>query len=345
MSIMRNNWKLDEINSLYEKPFNSLLSLAHDIHIKNHEENTVQVCTLLSVKTGGCPEDCGYCSQSVHSDNPIESTPLLSLEEVREKAKIAKEQGSTRFCMGAAWRRPSNKNIDRVIEMIKVVHELDMESCVTLGMLSEDQALRLANSGLNYYNHNLDTSREHYSKVISTRNYQDRLNTLKYVRKSGINVCSGGILGLGETREDRIKLLIELANLEKHPESVPINMLVKMEGTRLSNNKEIDELEFIRTIAIARIMMPKTYVRLSAGRESMSDSMQALCFYAGANSVFYGEELLTAPNVDIQKDKDLFINLGMKIEGNENFLKNKNNFKKKIKNNKKDTTYNLKLIN
>ncbi len=345
MSIIRNNWKPKEINSLYEKPFSNLLSLAHDIHIKNHEENTIQMCSLLSVKTGGCPEDCGYCSQSVHSDIPIESTPLLSLEEVREKAKIAKEQGSTRFCMGAAWRRPSNKNIDRVIEMIKVVHELDMESCVTLGMLSEDQALRLANSGLNYYNHNLDTSREHYSKVISTRNYQDRLNTLKYVRESGINVCSGGILGLGETREDRIKLLIELANLEKHPESVPINMLVKMEGTRLSNNKEIDELEFIRTIAIARIMMPKTYVRLSAGRESMSDSMQALCFYAGANSVFYGQELLTAPNVDTQQDKDLFINLGMKIEGNENFLKTKNKFKKKIKTNKKNATYNIKLIN
>ena len=305
MKKIRNNWKLKEVLNLFNMPFNELLFEAHNSHIKNHKKDTVQVCTLLSIKTGGCPEDCGYCSQSIHSDNPIEATPLMSLEEVEKQAKIARDQGSTRFCMGAAWRRPSNKNIDRVIKMIDVVHNLGMESCVTLGMLSEDQANRLSRSGLNYYNHNLDTSREHYAKVISTRNYQDRLNTLKYVRSSGIKVCSGGILGLGESLEDRAKLLIELANLEEHPESVPINMLVQIEGTRLYNNEKIDELEFVKTIAATRIMMPRTYVRLSAGRESMSDSMQALCFYAGANSVFYGEELLTTPNVEVEKDREL----------------------------------------
>ena len=344
MSKIRNDWKLEEVIQLFEKPFNEILSQAHDIHIDNHKKDMVQVCTLLSVKTGGCPEDCGYCSQSIHSDEPIEATPLMSLEEVREKATVARDQGSTRFCMGAAWRRPSNKNIDRVIKMIDVVHELGMESCVTLGMLSEDQAIRLSKSGLNYYNHNLDTSREHYSKVISTRNYQDRLNTLKYVRESGIKVCSGGILGLGESREDRAKLLIELANLEQHPESVPINMLVHMEGTRLYKNEKVDELEFVRTIAISRILMPKTYVRLSAGRESMADSMQALCFYAGANSVFYGEELLTAPNVTVEKDRELFYKLGMRIEGDEDQIEEINK-RKNPDIEKKQNIYNLKLIN
>ena len=334
MKNIRNNWKLEEVLNLFNMPFNELLFEAHNSHIKNHKKDTVQVCTLLSIKTGGCPEDCGYCSQSIHSDNPMEATPLMSLEEVKKQAKIARDQGSTRFCMGAAWRRPSNKNIDRVIKMIDVVHNLGMESCVTLGMLSEDQANRLSKSGLNYYNHNLDTSREHYAKVISTRNYQDRLNTLKYVRRSGIKVCSGGILGLGESLEDRAKLLIELANLEEHPESVPINMLVQIEGTRLYDNEKIDELEFVKTIAATRIMMPKTYVRLSAGRESMSESMQALCFYAGANSVFYGEELLTTPNVEVEKDRELFSKLGMNIEGNnkklEKFSSSKNDINIKI---------------
>ena len=344
MISIKNNWTLSEVLNLFEKSFNELLFKAHEVHIKNHNKDTVQVCTLLSVKTGGCPEDCGYCSQSIHSDEPIEATPLMSLDEVREKATMARDQGSTRFCMGAAWRRPSNKNIDRVIKMIEVVHELGMESCVTLGMLSQDQAERLSKSGLNYYNHNLDTSREHYSKVISTRNYQDRLNTIRYVRESGIKVCSGGILGLGESREDRAKLLIELANLEQHPESVPINMLVHMEGTRLCDNEKVDELEFIRTIAISRIMMPKTYVRLSAGRESMADSMQALCFYAGANSVFYGEELLTAPNVTVEKDRELFAKLGMNIEGQESQIDELNKIKTPDVEKKQDF-YNLKLIN
>ena len=344
MSNMRNDWKLKEVLELFDKPFNELLFDAHDTHIKNHKKDMVQVCTLLSIKTGGCPEDCGYCSQSIHSEEPIEATPLMSLEEVKKQAKLARDQGSTRFCMGAAWRRPSNKNIDRVIKMIDAVHELGMESCVTLGMLSEDQAVRLSKSGLNYYNHNLDTSREYYTKVISTRNYQDRLNTLKYVRESGIKVCSGGILGLGESRDDRAKLLIELANLEHHPESVPINMLVQMEGTRLYENKKIDALEFVRTIATTRIMMPNTYVRLSAGRESMDESMQALCFYAGANSVFYGEELLTAPNVEVEKDRQLFNKLGMKIEGDNDQIDKLNNSKlPKIE--KKQNIYNLKLIN
>ena len=344
MSEIRNDWKLEEVIKLFNMPFNELLFEAHATHINNHKKDMVQVCTLLSIKTGGCPEDCGYCSQSIHSDDPIEATPLMSLDEVGKKAKIARDQGSTRFCMGAAWRRPSNKNIDRVIKMIDVVHNLGMESCVTLGMLSEDQAIRLSKSGLNYYNHNIDTSREHYTKVISTRNYQDRLNTLKYVRESGIKVCSGGILGLGESRDDRAKLLIELANLEQHPESVPINMLVQMEGTRLYENEKIDELEFVKTIAIARIMMPKTYVRLSAGRESMAESMQALCFYAGANSVFYGEELLTAPNVEVEKDRELFGKLGMKIEGDDDQLEKLNENKNQSLE-KKQNIYSLKLIN
>ena len=344
MKKIRNNWKLKEVLNLFNMPFNELLFEAHNSHIKNHKKDTVQVCTLLSIKTGGCPEDCGYCSQSIHSDNPIEATPLMSLEEVEKQAKIARDQGSTRFCMGAAWRRPSNKNIDRVIKMIDVVHNLGMESCVTLGMLSEDQANRLSRSGLNYYNHNLDTSREHYAKVISTRNYQDRLNTLKYVRSSGIKVCSGGILGLGESLEDRAKLLIELANLEEHPESVPINMLVQIEGTRLYENEKIDELEFVKTVAVTRIMMPKTYVRLSAGRESMSESMQALCFYAGANSVFYGEELLTTPNVEVEKDRELFSKLGMNIEGT-NKKTEKFRSSKRKDTEKKHNIHNLKLIN
>lgn len=344
MKKVKNDWKLEEVQKLFNMPFNELLFEAHESHIKNHKKDTVQVCTLLSIKTGGCPEDCGYCSQSIHSDEPMEATPLMSLEEVEKQAKIARDQGSTRFCMGAAWRRPSNKNIDRVIKMIDVVHDLGMESCVTLGMLSEDQAQRLAKSGLNYYNHNLDTSREHYAKVISTRNYQDRLNTLKYVRSSGIKVCSGGILGLGESQEDRAKLLMELANLEEHPESVPINMLVQIEGTRLYDNEKVDELEFVKTIAITRIMMPKTYVRLSAGRESMSESMQALCFYAGANSVFYGEELLTTPNVEVEKDRKLFIKLGMNIEGNNKQIERfKNNESEKFE--KKHNIHSLKLIN
>jgi len=344
MSNLRNNWKLQEVLNLFDKSFNELLFDAHEIHIANHKKDMVQVCTLLSIKTGGCPEDCGYCSQSIHSEDPIEATPLMSLEEVKKHAKQARDQGSTRFCMGAAWRRPSNQNIDRVIKMVEIVHDLGMESCVTLGMLSEDQAIRLSKSGLNYYNHNLDTSRDYYAKVISTRNYQDRLNTLKYVRESGIKVCSGGILGLGESRKDRAELLIELANLDQHPESVPINMLVQMEGTRLYDNEKIDELEFIRTIAITRIMMPNTYVRLSAGRESMTDSMQALCFYAGGNSVFYGEELLTAPNVEIEEDRKLFNNLGMKIEGETKQI-NKLNKEKALDLDKKQNTYNLKLIN
>ncbi|MBT7543247.1 MAG: biotin synthase BioB [Gammaproteobacteria bacterium] len=344
MSNLRNNWKLQEVLNLFDKSFNELLFDAHEIHIANHKKDMVQVCTLLSIKTGGCPEDCGYCSQSIHSEDPIEATPLMSLEEVKKHVKQARDQGSTRFCMGAAWRRPSNQNIDRVIKMVEIVHDLGMESCVTLGMLSEDQAIRLSKSGLNYYNHNLDTSRDYYAKVISTRNYQDRLNTLKYVREAGIKVCSGGILGLGESRKDRAELLIELANLDQHPESVPINMLVQMEGTRLYDNEKIDELEFIRTIAITRIMMPNTYVRLSAGRESMTDSMQALCFYAGGNSVFYGEELLTAPNVEVEEDRKLFNNLGMKIEGETKQI-NKLNKEKALDLDKKQNTYNLKLIN
>ena len=314
MISIRNNWNIKEVEELFSLPFNSLLSHAHDIHIKCHKDNDVQVCTLLSIKTGGCPEDCGYCSQSAHLDKPIDIMPLMKLDEVKKYAIEAKSQGSTRFCMGAAWRRPTDKNIDRVIEMIKVVSDLGMESCVTLGMLTKSQAEKLSNAGLDYYNHNIDTSPKYYKEIITTRTFEDRIETIKFVRDAGINVCSGGIIGMGESRLDRINFLIQLSNLEKHPESVPINMLVKVKGTKLYNSKGVDELEFVKTICAARIMMPKSYVRLSAGRESMSQSMQALCFYAGANSVFYGEELLTTPNIDTNADKELFSSLGINIE-------------------------------
>ncbi|MEC7885552.1 MAG: biotin synthase BioB [Pseudomonadota bacterium] len=314
MISIRNNWNIKEVEELLSLPFNSLLSHAHDVHIKCHRDNDVQVCTLLSIKTGGCPEDCGYCSQSAHLDKPIDIMPLMELDEVKKFAEEAKSQGSTRFCMGAAWRRPTDKNIDRVIEMIKVVSDLGMESCVTLGMLTKSQAEKLSNAGLDYYNHNIDTSPEYYREIITTRTFEDRIETIKFVRDAGINVCSGGIIGMGESRLDRINFLIQLANLEKHPDSVPINMLVKVKGTKLNNSKGIDELEFVKIVCAARIMMPKSYVRLSAGRESMSQSMQALCFYAGANSVFYGEELLTTPNIDTSADKELFSSLGINIE-------------------------------
>jgi biotin synthase len=314
MTDIRNDWSVDEIEALFALPINDLLFQAHTVHRDNFDPNSVQVSTLLSIKTGACPEDCGYCSQSAKNDTSLEREKLLPLDEVIESAKAAKDAGSTRFCMGAAWRNPTDKNLDKVIDMIKAVQELGMETCVTLGMLEKHQAERLKEAGLDYYNHNIDTSPEFYGNVISTRTFDDRLETLKYVRDAGINVCSGGILGMGEKALDRARMLQELANQEKHPESVPINMLVQIEGTPMFGIDGIDPLDFVRTIAVARIMMPESYVRLSAGRADMSDEMQAMCFFAGANSVFYGERLLTTDNPDVNSDAELFSRLGINMQ-------------------------------
>jgi biotin synthase len=311
MTEIRHDWSLDEINALFSMPFNDLLFKAHTIHRENFDPNKVQVSQLLNIKTGACPEDCSYCSQSSKYDTGLERERLMSLEEVRDAALQAKKNGSERFCMGAAWRNPTDKSLDRVIDMIKVVKSLDMESCVTLGMLTSEQANRLKEAGLDYYNHNLDTSKEHYSNVITTRYFQDRIDTLENVHKAGINVCSGGILGLGERVEDRASMLQTLANMEHHPDSVPINLLVPIPGTPLEFADKPSEIDFIRCIAVARIIMPKSVVRLSAGRTDMSESMQATCFFAGANSIFYGDELLTTPNVAQNKDQELFASLGI----------------------------------
>ena len=311
MTEIRHDWSLEEINALFSMPFNDLLFKAHTIHRENFDPNKVQVSQLLNIKTGACPEDCSYCSQSSKYDTGLERERLMSLEEVRDAALQAKKNGSERFCMGAAWRNPTDKSLDRVIDMIKVVKSLDMESCVTLGMLTSEQANRLKEAGLDYYNHNLDTSKEHYSNVITTRCFQDRIDTLENVHKAGINVCSGGILGLGERVEDRASMLQTLANMEHHPDSVPINLLVPIPGTPLEFAEKPSEIDFIRCIAVARIVMPKSVVRLSAGRTDMSESMQATCFFAGANSIFYGDELLTTPNVAQNKDQELFASLGI----------------------------------
>jgi len=312
---LRNDWKLEEIEALFQLPFNDLIYQAHTVHREYFNPNEVQVSTLLSIKTGACPEDCSYCSQSSQNDTGLERERLLAINEVIEAANEAKENGATRFCMGAAWRNPTDKSLDRVIEMIEAVKALDMETCVTLGMLEEEQAKKLKESGLDYYNHNLDTSPEFYGSVITTRTYQDRLDTLENVRNAGINVCSGGILGMGETQRDRARLLQELANLPQHPESVPINDLVQIKGTPLDGIDNLDPFEFIRTIAVARLIMPKSYVRLSAGRTEMNDEMQALCFFAGANSMFYGDRLLTTDNPAESHDKKLFTRLGIQGEG------------------------------
>ncbi len=312
--MLRHDWSVEEIGELFNLPFNDLLYQAQTIHRKHFDANQVQVSTLLSIKTGACPEDCGYCSQSASSDTTLEREKLLPLGEVISAATAARESGSTRFCMGAAWRNPTDKNLDRVIEMISAVQDLGMETCVTLGMLTQPQAQRLKESGLDYYNHNLDTSPEFYGNVITTRTFQDRLDTLAHVRDAGINVCSGGILGMGEQRVDRVCLLQQLANQSKHPESVPINMLVKVEGTPLEKSDALDPLEFVRTIAVARILMPESYVRLSAGRTQMSDETQALCFLAGANSMFFGERLLTTDNPEAVRDQQLFERLGLNME-------------------------------
>lgn len=310
----RKVWDKKQVSDIFAKPFNDLLFEAQSIHRTHHNPNTIQASTLLSIKTGACPEDCAYCPQSARYDTGLERERLLSLDEVRTAAQNAKQQGATRFCMGAAWRNPTDKNLETVIEMIKEVQSEKLETCVTLGMLTEKQSKRLAEVGLDYYNHNLDTSPEFYGEIITTRDYQDRLDTLKHVRESGVNVCSGGILGMGENRQQRVGLLLELANMDPQPESVPINLLVQIEGTPLYGTDEIDPIEFVRMIATTRVLMPETYIRLSAGRESMNDAMQALCFHAGANSVFFGEKLLTAPNPDIDEDTRLFGRLGMSLE-------------------------------
>lgn len=309
---LRHDWREEDISALFEKPLNDLLFEAQQTHRKHFNPNEVQVSTLLSIKTGKCPEDCGYCPQSVRYDTEVEDEPLMPLEQVVEAARAAREKGSSRFCMGAAWRSPKDRDMAPVIEMVKAVKELGMETCLTLGMLTDKQTRQLKEAGLDYYNHNLDTSPDFYGDIITTRTYQDRLDTLQRVRDAGMKTCCGGIVGMGEGRDDRIGLLKELANQPQHPESVPINMLVKVEGTPLSGAEDLDPLEFVRSIAVARITMPKSYVRLSAGREAMSDEMQALCFFAGANSIFYGEKLLTTPNPSADHDKQLFDRLGIK---------------------------------
>lgn len=307
-------WSREEVADIFARPFNDLLFEAQSIHRSHHNPNSLQASTLLSIKTGACPEDCAYCPQSARYDTGLQKERLLSLDEVRSAAQDAKKHGATRFCMGAAWRNPTDKNLDTVIGMIKVVQDEQLETCVTLGMLTEQQSQRLAEAGLDYYNHNIDTSPEFYGDIITTRDYQDRLDTLKHVRDSGVHVCTGGILGMGENRAQRVGLLHELANMDPQPESVPINLLVQVEGTPLHGTPELDPIEFVRMIAATRILIPQTYIRLSAGRESMDDAMQALCFHAGANSVFFGEKLLTTPNPDIDHDANLFDRLGMSLE-------------------------------
>lgn len=311
-------WSRKQITALYELPFSDLLFQAQTVHRQNFDPNQVQVSTLLSIKTGACPEDCAYCPQSTRFDTGLKKEDLLEVQEVLNKAAKAKQAGSTRFCMGAAWRSPKDRDIPKLAAMIEGVKSMGLESCMTLGMLSDAQAQALAKAGLDYYNHNLDSSPEYYKKIISTRSYQDRLDTLTAVRASGMKICSGGILGMGENREDRVGLLQELANLPQPPESVPINMLVRVEGTPLEGEADFDPIEFVRCIAVARILMPASHVRLSAGREEMTDELQALCFAAGANSIFYGEKLLTTANPDTEKDMTLFSKLGIRPEPIEN---------------------------
>ena len=311
---VRTDWTREEIQALYEQPFLDLVFQAQQQHRQHFDANTIQVSTLLSIKTGKCPEDCKYCSQSARYDSKLEAEKRIAVDKVIREAKEAIESGSSRFCMGAAWRNPHERDMPYVLEMVREVKALGLETCMTLGMLNSSQAERLHEAGLDYYNHNLDTSREYYSHIITTRTFDDRLDTLDHVRNAGMKVCSGGIVGLGEDRKDRIGLLHELATLSVHPESVPINMLVPIEGTPLADVEKLDVTEWIRTIAVARIIMPRSYIRLSAGREALSDSDQALAFLAGANSLFSGEKLLTTPNAGDGRDKQLFHKLGLKAE-------------------------------
>jgi len=309
---IRNDWQLPEVIELFAQPFNDLIFQAATIHRANHDPNAVQISTLLSIKTGGCAEDCKYCPQSALYDTPVKAEKLTTVAHVRKEAAKAKAAGASRFCMGAAWRSPKDRDLDNVIEMVKAVKDLGLESCCTLGMLTKPQAAKLKDAGLDYYNHNIDTSPEYYGNIITTRTFQDRLDTLQHVRDAGMKTCCGGIVGMGESTTDRAGMLLVLANMNPQPESVPINMLVKVEGTPFSNlESPVSSLDFVRTIAAARILMPKSAVRLSAGREEMSDEMQALCFLAGANSIFYGEKLLTTPNPQTNEDMQLFEKLGI----------------------------------
>jgi biotin synthase len=311
---IRHDWSAAEVRGLFALPFTDLILAAQRAHRACHEPNSVQMSTLLSIKTGACPEDCAYCPQSVRYDTGLTPEALMQVDTVRECAARAKAAGATRFCMGAAYRSPKAKDLQTIVHMIRAVHELGLESCATLGMLSAPQAQQLKAAGLDYYNHNLDTSPQFYGEIISTRNYQDRLDTLGAVRAAGLKVCCGGIIGMGESDADRAELLRTLANLPAHPESVPINQLVKVPGTPLAEAPAVDPFDFVRTIAVARILMPRAHVRLSAGREAMSDELQALCFLAGANSIFYGERLLTTGNPDVERDRRLFARLGLTAE-------------------------------
>jgi len=314
---VRHDWSTEEIQALFDLPFNELLFQAQSVHRQNFDPNEVQVSTLLSIKTGACPEDCQYCSQSGHYNTDLEKEKLMEVEKVLHEAQKAKDNGASRFCMGAAWKHPSKKDFPHVLAMVKGVRALGLETCMTLGALDQEQTQALAEAGLDYYNHNIDTSREYYKKIISTRSFDDRLDTLSHVRDAGIKVCSGGIVGMGEQAEDRIAFLRELANLPQHPDSVPINNLVKIKGTPLEHADDIEHFDFIRMIAVARILMPYSHVRLSAGREAMNEQMQALCFFAGANSIFYGEKLLTTSNPLENEDMALFAKLGIRPEEKE----------------------------
>ncbi len=313
-SELRYNWTSDEVVALFNLPLNDLLFQAASVHRQHFDPNEVQVSTLLSIKTGACPEDCKYCPQSGHYNTDLEKEKLMEVEKVVQQAKAAKAAGASRFCMGAAWRSPSDKDMPLVVNMVKEVKAMGLETCMTLGMLNEGQAQELSDAGLDYYNHNLDTSPEYYGEIITTRTYSDRLETLGNVRKAGMKVCSGGILGMGEEVKDRAGMLVQLAAMNPHPESVPINMLVKVEGTPLDQNEDLDNFDFIRAIAVARIMMPESHVRLSAGRENMNDEMQAMAFFAGANSIFYGDKLLTTANPEANRDRELFKRLGIRPE-------------------------------
>ncbi|MHB1558866.1 MAG: biotin synthase BioB [Isosphaeraceae bacterium] len=309
---VRHDWMLDEVLELFRLPFNDLLYRAQTVHRAHFDANAVQVSTLLSIKTGGCPEDCAYCPQSAHYKTSVAPDRLMAKDAVMAEARRARDAGASRFCMGAAWRSPRDSDVENVAELVEGVKSLGLETCATLGMLTRAQAERLRSAGLDYYNHNLDTSASHYGEIISTRTYQQRLDTLENVRAAGMSVCCGGILGLGEGVEDRAELLRTLANLPEHPESVPINQLVRVEGTPLADAEAVDPLDFVRAIAVARILMPRSVVRLSAGREGMSAELQALCFLAGANSIFYGERLLTTPNPATHADRRLFDRLGLR---------------------------------
>jgi len=311
---VRSNWTIEEVRALHALPFSDLVHRAQTVHRRHFDPNAVQVSTLLSIKTGACPEDCAYCPQSIRYDTGLEREALMDPAAVVARARAAREAGATRFCMGAAWRSPKDRDLGKVVEMVEGVAALGLETCATLGMLTPGQARELKDAGLDYYNHNLDTSEAFYGEIITTRTYQDRLDTLQAVRDAGLNVCCGGILGMGESELDRVQLLHTLATLPQHPESVPVNQLVQVEGTPLHGLPPLDPLDLVRTIATARLLMPKSYLRLSAGRTEMSDAVQALCFLAGANSIFYGEKLLTTPNPGRNRDAELFTRLGLQPE-------------------------------